>query len=74
MSNMSYCRFQNTSRDLADCGEALEEDGIYNLEGDELRCAVRLIQLCRDIAEQFENVDLEQVGSEKKPAARSVRR
>jgi hypothetical protein len=25
MSNMSYCRFQNTSRDLADCQEAMDE-------------------------------------------------
>ena len=24
MSNMSYCRFQNTAMDLADCVEALE--------------------------------------------------
>ena len=24
MSNMSYCRFQNTSMDLADCLDALE--------------------------------------------------
>jgi len=24
MANMSYCRFQNTSMDLADCVEALE--------------------------------------------------
>lgn len=25
MSNMSYCRFENTGRDLADCEEALSE-------------------------------------------------
>mgnify|MGYP003128438034 FL=1 len=25
MSNMSYCRFENTSRDLQDCLDALEE-------------------------------------------------
>ena len=25
MANMSYCRFENTSRDLRDCVEALEE-------------------------------------------------
>lgn len=25
MSNMSYCRFENTSRDLADCVSAMEE-------------------------------------------------
>lgn len=25
MSNMSYCRFENTQRDLQDCREAIEE-------------------------------------------------
>lgn len=25
MSNMSYCRFENTARDLEDCSNALEE-------------------------------------------------
>lgn len=25
MSNMSYCRFENTSRDLRDCLDAIEE-------------------------------------------------
>lgn len=33
MSNMSYCRFQNVSRDLADCVEALR-DAVE--EGEEL--------------------------------------
>jgi len=27
MSNMSYCRFENTYRDLVDCQEALDELG-----------------------------------------------
>ena len=26
MSNMSYCRFENTSRDLMDCVDALENN------------------------------------------------
>jgi len=25
MSNMSYCRFENTTRDMSDCIDALEE-------------------------------------------------
>ena len=28
MANMSYCRFENTKMDLADCIEALEERNI----------------------------------------------
>ena len=53
MSNMSYCRFQNTLRDLRDCSEALEEiDGnLAELSKDEARAANDLIELCRLIAD-----------------------
>lgn len=54
MSNMSYCRFRNTSRDLIDCKEALEallngssEEG--PLSEDELHAAVKLISTCCSI-------------------------
>lgn len=55
MSNLSYCRFQNTVLDLSDCVDALEEiDGnLAELSRDEARAADRLIQLCRRVAEQF---------------------
>jgi hypothetical protein len=61
MANMSYCRFQNTAGDLADCLEALRE-GVYAegdqepLSDDELRAAKRLLQLCQDIQSEFEGV------------------
>lgn len=47
MTNMSYCRFQNTLRDLDDCADALEEGA--NLSTEEARAAKRLIQKCVDI-------------------------
>ena len=39
MSNLSYCRFQNTVSDLSDCADALEEiDGnLAELSRDEAR-------------------------------------
>ena len=52
MSNMSYCRFQNTSGDLEDCKNALEEltnDRTGKLSNDELHAAKRLVQTCLDI-------------------------
>jgi hypothetical protein len=58
MSNMSYCRFQNTAGDLADCQSALEnllqggsdEDGIIEvLSRDELHAAKRLAVTCQNI-------------------------
>lgn len=53
MSNMSYCRFENTLRDLSDCQNALE--GLFageqgKLSDEELRHAKALVQCCIDIA------------------------
>ena len=36
MANMSYCRFQNTSIDLADCLDALENHWDLDLSTDEI--------------------------------------
>ena len=52
MANMSYCRFENTAGDLADCKEALQE--LLNgecgpLSNYELLAAKQLVKLCRDI-------------------------
>lgn len=62
MSNMSYCRFQNTVRDLNECHEALE--GLFSGEGklseDELSAAKRLAETCCDVAKLIvENLDRE---------------
>jgi hypothetical protein len=56
MSNMSYCRFQNTHIDLLECHDALEElvgdTGIQSstvLSDNELRAAKALVRCCVDI-------------------------
>ena len=51
MSNMSYCRFQNTLRDLQDCVEVMYDiDGNFQeLSGMEARAAKLLIALCNDL-------------------------
>ena len=52
MSNMSYCRFQNTASDLDDCQHALEEliwDGTGKLSQEEVYAAEMLVQSCMDI-------------------------
>ena len=54
--NMSYCRFQNTVLDIADCMDALEEIN-YNLtklSADEEQAARRLIEICKEIAGQYD--------------------
>ena len=47
MSNMSYCRFQNTFIELEDCYEHIEDN---DLSQDEKEAKEKLINLCCDIA------------------------
>lgn len=35
MSNMNYCRFENTYRDLKDCVSSLVKDGVEELSDKE---------------------------------------
>ena len=53
MSNMSYCRFQNTRPDLEDCVEALEDIdfNLSELSKEERSAADALIQLCIRVAQ-----------------------
>jgi hypothetical protein len=51
MSNMSYCRFQNTLQDLRDCRDALQES-FDDLSNDEKNAALELISVCKDIADE----------------------
>lgn len=47
--SMSYCRFQNTVKDLQDCYDNLFED-LEELSKEEKRAREKLITLCHDIA------------------------
>ena len=47
MSNMSYCRFENTVRDLEDCVEHMQDEVS---ESEEI-ARKRLIELCIEILE-----------------------
>jgi hypothetical protein len=58
MSNMSYCRFENTHSDLLDCYDALiEMDDIHNASEEmsdyEREAMFDLIKLCQNIAYEF---------------------
>ena len=56
MSNMSYCRFQNTQGDLHDCYEAM--CGEDDLSPEEETARKRLIKTCQDIVEQADFMGL----------------
>jgi hypothetical protein len=53
MPNMSYCRFENTLKDLRDCYDALSENGFEDLSESERRYAIRMVQMCKAITEDF---------------------
>ena len=55
MANMSYCRFQNTLRDLRDCERAMNDGEADNadLDDDEKTAKKRLIRLCIEIAKEY---------------------
>tara|TARA_R100001443_G_scaffold16540_2_gene26620 strand:- start:5 stop:217 length:213 start_codon:yes stop_codon:yes gene_type:complete len=48
MANMSYCRFENTLRDLQDCIWSLEDGEADNISGTELRSAIEMVTACRE--------------------------
>ena len=53
MANMSYCRFENTYRDLAECVQALNQGAASDLSTKELTYAKMMIQLCEDYANNY---------------------
>ena len=59
MSNMSYCRFQNTFQDLRDCVQ--EMDDAYNikdmeLSDDEARAMKQMYSWCERFIENFDRL------------------
>ena len=61
MSNMSYCRFENTLEDMSDCNNFLRSGGdpISELSVSEKRCAMKIIQMCALLAEDFKDEPVE---------------
>lgn len=60
MSNMSYCRFENTSKGLEDCQEAMSDTKFdeNELSSDiERDSYYRLVKLCVEIACDFGNCE-----------------
>ena len=51
MGNMSYCRFENTSKDLGDCLDAIENDQLSDLSDYEYSGIRDLLDYCEAILE-----------------------
>ena len=61
MANMSYCRFENTSRDFADCVNALDEmysndESLSTLSDYERNSAERMYEMCKEYIDLYEQV------------------
>ena len=54
MSNMSYCRFENTYGDLRDCVKALKENRLEDLSDRERKFAEWIKDLCKEYLELTE--------------------
>ena len=59
MSNMSHCRFENTYRDLDECLDELRNEGVEEIEENaneyEKPYIRQLLELCREITDEFEH-------------------
>tara|TARA_R100000781_G_C4064042_1_gene122085 strand:- start:659 stop:892 length:234 start_codon:yes stop_codon:yes gene_type:complete len=49
MGNMSYCRFENTARDLQDCLEAIENNEMTDMSDYEVHGLGCLLDTCKEI-------------------------
>lgn len=53
MPNMSYCRFENTARDLGDCLRAINNNEVWDLSSDyEVDGLRRLLEYAKCIVER----------------------
>lgn len=51
---MSYCRFENTSSDFADCVNALREEELSDLSREERLAAKQLYELAQEYVQLYE--------------------
>ena len=58
MSNMSYCRFENTSRDLEDCISAIENGEISELNEYEIKALKTMQYQAKCILEMKDDIEI----------------
>lgn len=65
MPNMSYCRFENTLRDLMDCLDVIEEEGMDAIESKwERESAEDLLYTAKRFVEAYESARLKATEAE----------
>lgn len=59
MANMSYCRFENTFKDLQDCLEDLQYGNDFSeLSESEQKYRNKLVKMCKRISDEFEEEEI----------------
>lgn len=58
MGNMSYCRFENTSRDLDDCIEAIQNGEINELNEYEIEAIKTMQYQAKCIIEMKDDIEI----------------
>lgn len=63
MGNMSYCRFENTLRDLEECHSALNRiyDEVNEMSKYEKNAVVELVDLCKIISHEWAVDEIEEI-------------
>ena len=57
MGNMSYCRFENTARDLQDCLNAINRGEINELNDYEVEGLRDILEMCNEIIDMEEFIN-----------------
>jgi hypothetical protein len=57
MPNMSYCRFENTAKDMQDCVYAIEERDVYEFSSYELRGFKQVLELAQEILDLEDDIE-----------------
>ena len=65
MGNMSYCRFENTSKDLDDCIQAIENNEISELNEYEIQAIKRIQYQAKCIIELENQIEVGVIESKK---------
>jgi len=55
--NMSYCRFKNTSQDLGDCLDAIENEDTKDMADFEYEGLEDILSYCESILEHRERIE-----------------
>ena len=57
MSNMSYCRFENTTSDMEDCVEQLREKTLDDLNEYEIASLGNFLSLAKEIVDNEDYIE-----------------